>query len=172
MKQIENFENYFVDKAGNVFSNRQGKLKKLSLILTKYGYYEVTLCGEKQVRKKIHRLIGEVFIPNPDNKLQINHINGIKTDNRVENLEWVTSQENHLHARKEGLILKPPIENKRFLRKNGSGEQNSRSKLTEQDVRNIRKNTDNKTHQELAKEYLVAPSTISGIIARIRWTHI
>lgn len=52
MKQIENFENYFVNEVGNIFSNRQKKLKQLSPILTKYGYYEVTLCGEKQVRKK------------------------------------------------------------------------------------------------------------------------
>ncbi len=73
--------------------------------LNRDGYPHVSICHNgKRKSEKIHRIVAELFIPNPDKKPCVNHINGDKTDNRVENLEWVTYSENNLHAYKAGLM--------------------------------------------------------------------
>lgn len=73
-------------------------------------YYQVLLINDEGIRRtnKIHRLIAKAFIPNPDNKPYINHINGDGSDNRIENLEWCTPSENVLHSI-HVLGNKPPV---------------------------------------------------------------
>jgi len=72
------------------------------------GYRKVLIKIDGKLKNySVHRLVGMAFLPNPENKPEINHKNGIKTDNRVENLEWVTKSENQKHAIKTGLMTNP-----------------------------------------------------------------
>ena len=104
--QVQGFEGlYQVSSHGRVQSIRAKRILKMPHPVR--GYLRVTLHNNKfKYQTGIARLVALAFIPNIYNKPQVNHINGIKTDNRVENLEWVTSSENSLHAYNSGLIDK------------------------------------------------------------------
>jgi hypothetical protein len=96
-KEIPGYDGvYFVSMNGEVYSKHRNRL--LTPLKTNKGYINVTLQnGYKRKRHFIHRLIATAFIPNTENKPEVNHINLIKNDNRIENLEWVTGDENIKH---------------------------------------------------------------------------
>ena len=108
---------YSITKSGRVFSMPTGnkydsnKYVINELIISnnnKYKYFKAWNGMVKPIHTTIHRALAMTFIPNPQNKPQVNHIDGIKTNNNLSNLEWVTAKENAVHAWNNGLYGKPP----------------------------------------------------------------
>ena len=130
-KPIKDFEGYYeVSNIGRVRSlnyKRTGKEKILTNIEDYKGYLEVVLTKNgKRKQFKVHRLVAEAFIPNPENKPCIDHINTIKSDNRVENLRWVTYKEN---SNNEKTLEKFKGENHHFFGKHHTEE--TKKKISE-----------------------------------------
>jgi DNA-binding transcriptional regulator YiaG len=124
-----------------------GRERKTSL--SNCGYKRVVfLKGGVRRTFSVHRLVAVAFIPNPDGKKTVNHKNGVKTDNRAENLEWATTKENIKHAFDTGL--------KENCRKRG--EENPRSRLTLVQVAEIRSSS--LSLAELARRFGVSTSTV------------
>lgn len=122
MKETTQDNMYLVDKCGNVFSRFTNRYLKVSKSKTGYLVVNIRKNGKRQP-VYIHRLVAEAYIPNPDNKKQVNHIDGDKCNNLVENLEWVHDIENKQHAVKCGLTKR--------------GSELKRSRYTEQQVQVI-----------------------------------
>jgi hypothetical protein len=106
---INEFDNYAISNLGNIKNVKTGRV--LKLCLNPRGYYSYTFY-KKGIRKtfRIHRLVALYFIDNPNNLPYVNHIDGNKTNNRVENLEWCTAKQNDEHARRTGLkVQEKPV---------------------------------------------------------------
>lgn len=102
-KTLDGFPNYKISSEGRIFNTKTKKF--LNPAYATNGYTEIYLCNSSKPKKfKTHRLIASLFMDNEFNKREVNHINGIKDDNRLCNLEWATSSENKLHAYKTGLM--------------------------------------------------------------------
>lgn len=124
----------------------------------KTGYYYISICIDGLIGTRlVHRLIAETWIPNPENKPHVNHKKGIKTDNRVSELEWVTISENRLHSFKTGL-------------QTARGVKNSQVKLSELDVQQIRESNDR--NGVIANQFNISPSTVCDIKSRRSWSHL
>lgn len=136
-KSIEGWENrYEVSNLGNV---RNSKTKTLKIAnSSNSGYLRLNFYNGSNIKRfSVHRLVAEAFIPNSENKLDVNHKDGNKQNNHVDNLEWVTRSENLKHAYKHEL-RKP-----------------STQKLSLDDVKYIKLNPDNLTRKELAERFNV-----------------
>lgn len=99
---IQGFPNYGINENGFIKNFKTDKI--LKPMNHSAGYLAICLYENKKPKRfLIHRLVANAFLPNPENKKEVNHINGNKKDNRLENLEWCTSSENRLHSYKHGL---------------------------------------------------------------------
>jgi len=164
-KAIEGYEDiYEVSDQGRVKSLKFDKERILRTALNTKGYLQAHLFhnGERKTFL-VHRLVAEACIPNPesDERLEINHRNGDKTDNRVANLEWCTHSENVHHSRD-------------VLGKTPRGESHGRSKLTEAEVRLMRKlyKVHGITQQILAARFRVSQMDVGFIVRRVTWQHV
>lgn len=153
---IKVFPGYAATPNGEIISYKHQKPRYIKKHFGKGDYYRVWLYDGRGKKHDlfVHRLIAETFIQNPENKPCVNHSNGIKTDNRVENLEWVTYAENSNHAYYTGLSLQ--------------GSARPQAKLTEEQViyiRTVYKPRDkNFGIKPLAEKFGVGRSTIQRIV--------
>ena len=156
-KVINGFPNYEISTQGRVRRIKSGKYLK-PFLLSANNYFAVDLCMNGKIqRMTIHRLVAINFLDNIEGKEQVNHINGVKTDNTLSNLEWNTRSENQLHSIKIGL-------------RHTRGENNSQSKLTTKLV--LRILNDNRKYLEIAADYGVSIPTISNIKTGYSWSHV
>lgn len=155
---IPHFPNYATSRDGAVMGPSGNILKSHT---AKTGYCFVSICHDGRIiTASVHRLVATTFIPNPLNKPQVNHKNGIKTDNRVENLEWNTISENQKHSIRTGL-------------RTAKGVKNSQAQLDELSVRVIREAVAaNCKKSDIARYFKVSPATITDIYTRRSWPHI
>ena len=158
---------YYITEDGDVYSNKYDELRKRKLVLVKDGYYRISLyINGKNKKTYVHRMVAETFIPNPNDLYEINHIDGVKTNNNVSNLEWCDRMHNMQHAHKNGLIKLNPAK----------GEKHYNTKLTDEQIRWIRDNYIPR-HPEfgctaMAKKLNYDQGALSKILNNKIWKHI
>lgn len=160
---LSGYKDYLISNYGNVISLKHKKIRRMRKTFDNDGYYGVMLCtNHLKKRIKISILVANAFIKKVNKSHTIvNHINGIKSDDRVENLEWCTVKENSLHAVKLGLI-------------NFKGENNPSSKLKNDDVTYIRKLISTKLFSQtiIGEIFNVNKTTIRRIVIGRNWSSV
>jgi len=176
-KDIDGYEGiYKISSLGNIKSmprtNKYINHKIGGVILKKplaNGYPVSVLCKDKtRNRQYVHRLVAKAFIPNPENKPFINHINSIRNDNNISNLEWCTQKENVHHARRMGR-MNQGLDLSKYT--NLKGADHFRSKLTQEDVDGMREryNSGKYSYKELSEKYNIGMSQVGKIVRMRSW---
>lgn len=161
--EISGFEDYLVSDCGKVYSTKFNRFKERKLTPDKNGYLTVSLSPDGGLTRKtfkVHRLVAQAFIKKDIDELEVNHLNGVKSDNRVENLELVTHSDNMSHASSTDLLHK--------------GEMVSQSKYTEKQIREVCRLLRDPTIfiREVAEATGVSYSICSSIYNGQKWKHI
>lgn len=154
---------YEISSSGRVRNTRTRKILKPGRKENGYYIANIRVKKNKQKNMYIHRLVAKAFIdnPDPDKYIEVNHIDGDKSNNNVWNLEWVTSSENKIHAFKLGLLL--PMK----------GEEHPNTEYTDDEIMKACEMIhDGKTNKEISKKLGIKKNVINSIRNRKRWTHI
>jgi len=172
-KRIPNYRGYLASSEGEILTfnwKGSGQRRVMKPALDNCGYMRTMLKRNDGITHtiKVHRIIASAFIPNPENLPQVNHLNGIRNDNRVKNLEWCTASQNAKHSY--------------FLKRSSQiGEKNPASILTEKDVLEIRANyvygrksrhEAGETKTQIAKRYGCTVHAIKRVIQGTTWRHL
>jgi hypothetical protein len=164
-KRIKEYPKYLISNEGRIKSFWHKKPRILKLGWEPNGYAHICLYKDDGT-SKFHRvscLVAQIFIPNPDNLPEVNHKNGIKSNNKTDNLEWCTSSYNIKHS--YDIRLRAGV--------NVKGSINGRAKLTEEDVPIIRDMLVNNIPQAcIAERFGITQPQISLIKLNKRWTHV
>ena len=161
--KINGYDDYFVFETGQILSfKNKNKASFLTPVINKSGYCYVTLTHNgKSKSKALHRIVAENLIDNPQNKPQVNHLDGDKENNHVSNLYWCTASENTRHAINTGLYV------------GVRGEENNLSKLKEYQVIEIRKMAEDGIDKKVISEkFKIHVATVTAIVKRKRWKHV
>lgn len=159
-KIIEEWPNYAVSNYGDVKRLTTKCSGVAGTILSQFlisGYPSVNLSNGKRHCINVHRLVAKAFLENKNNLPEVNHIDATRNNNKVTNLEWVTSSGNRLHAYAFGKL-------------NAQGANNGYSKLTNDGVELIRSRKYSKKY--LADKLQVSIATISDVLAKRTWKHL
>jgi hypothetical protein len=154
--EIKDHSDYSVSDRGRIKSFKWSKEKILKTPINKQGYPVVTLDGKLH---KVHRLVAKAFLKSIKGKNEVNHIDGVKTNNNLKNLEYCTRGENLEHCYKVGL-------------RSSKGELNKKSKLKNKDIKKIVKLSKNLSSREIGQIYNVHKSTICRVIRKETWKHV
>lgn len=160
-RSVFNFSKYLIGPSGEIVQSRNGK--PIFIRTSKLGYLEVSLTDDRGSRfyTSVHRMVALAYIANPKNLATVNHKDGDKANNSVENLEWVSFKDNIQHSWRKG------------LRKNMVGEKSKVSVLDNNIVRRIRKERSRGlSYRRIAKLFGVGKTTVENVCLGRTWTHV
>jgi hypothetical protein len=166
------FYKYEVGDDGSVWSldyNHSGQRRIMKQYYDRDGYrYVFLVINGKRFKRLVHRMVANVFIPNPENKPQVNHIDGVRDNNRVENLEWCTAKENSIHGWNNGRVASDVQKNK--AREMFTGSKNPKSKLNEAQILSIRRlRAKGISLKDIAERHGISKSQVSSIANNKSW---
>lgn len=162
MKTIPGYSRYSVTRDGRVKIEHYDK-RWMTPVSDRNGYQRIYMVGDTGVRRGVylHQIVAQTYLPNPENKPQVNHLDNNPANNKVSNLEWCTAKENRAYAAKQNRL--PKLQ----------GEDNGHAKYTAGLIGAVRNRYKEGLAQvEISKMYNIPQPTVSVIVRKIQWRHI